>query len=159
MFRADLRAVQETFRTGVVESTATAADKWWNTWMAFCRDHAVDPWFPDDIDPIPYLQVFGQRYRDGRLAPRGQPVRSDTVAKVLRYIGQGYLRVGARDIRLDNSGRVDFRLSRQLRSYTKADPQRSASNQFPSKWCGHWLTPSVLSTWILSTMEYKRWPI
>ena len=105
-----------------MEKRANAASRWWERWVEFCAAHSVDPWFPQGDDPIPYLQVFAARYRDGRLAPRGNPVRSGSVADALRSIGQAYASLGSPDIRLDATGSLDFCLSRQLRSYTKEDP-------------------------------------
>jgi hypothetical protein len=48
-------------------------------------------------DPIPYLQVFAQRYRDGRLSKSTLSVRSCTVEQALRDIGQTPASLGAPD--------------------------------------------------------------
>ena len=122
LFLADLGAAQEAVRAAVVDKRARSSDSHWRLWLEFCAEHAVDPWFAEGTDPIPYLQVFAARYRDGRLAPRGNAVRSGTVQDVLRSIGQAYRRMGSSDIRMDAQGDIDFRLSRQLRFYTKQDP-------------------------------------
>lgn len=90
--------------------------------MEFCADHGLDPFDLQGFDPVPFLQVFAARYRDGRIAPRGKPVRSGTVSEALRNVGQAYKSMGAPDIRLDSHGNIDFRLSRMLRKYTKEDP-------------------------------------
>jgi hypothetical protein len=37
-------------------------------------------------------------------------------------VGQGFARLGTSDPRLTSSGSIDFRLQRQLRGYTRADP-------------------------------------
>lgn len=121
-FSRDLGLVQAAVRAGVVEQRSNTADRQWQLWLDFCATLSVDPWFREGHDPVPYLQVFAARYRDGRIAPRGKPVRSGTVEGALRSIGQTYKGVGAPDIRLDSHGNVDFRLGRQLRSYTKEDP-------------------------------------
>jgi hypothetical protein len=42
-------------------------------------------------DPFPILQVFAQRYRDGRIAPRNNVVRSDTVSDTVRAVGQVFV--------------------------------------------------------------------
>jgi hypothetical protein len=121
-FSRDLRIAQDAVRSGVVAKRSIAATKHWERWLDFCTECAVDPWFPEGDDPIPYLQVFAVRYRDGRIAPRGKSVRSGTVSDALRAIGQTYRSVGAPDIRLDTFGAIDFRVTRQLRSYGKEDP-------------------------------------
>ena len=130
-FITDLRIVQAAQRSGIVAKRAKAADEHWNRWLAFCQEISVDPWFTQGDDPIPYLQVFAQRLRDGRLAPSGQPIRSTTVTDILRSVGQGYARVGATDIRRDRSGNKDFRLDRQLRSYAKEDPPSNRVKPVP----------------------------
>ena len=130
-FRADLSTAQAAVRSGVVVKRSSAASRQWHRWVAFCSAHSVDPWFPEGDDPIPYLQVFAARYRDGRLAPSGKPVRSATVADALRDVGQAYQAVGAHDIRLNAQGEIDFRLKRQLRSYTKADPPSQRVKPIP----------------------------
>ena len=121
-FCRDLSTAQKAVRAGVVDKRAQAADKHWDRWVEFCHSVSVDPSFPHGDDPIPYLQVFATRYRDGRGAPRHKPVRAGTVSEALQSIGQAYRSVGAPDIRLDVHGSTDFRLERQIRSYKKEDP-------------------------------------
>jgi len=121
-FRTDLGLVQDQVRSGVVESTAKKAESAWDLWLGFCASLPLDPYFSDGGDPIPYLQVFAARYRDGRIAPRGKPVRSGTVSAAVRHVGQTYARMGTTDIRLDAVGNLDFRLSRMFRGYTRQDP-------------------------------------
>jgi hypothetical protein len=40
-------------------------DKHWGRWEQFCLDHNVDPYLQAWEDPVPIIQVFGERYRDG----------------------------------------------------------------------------------------------
>ena len=88
--------------------------------MDFCAAHSVDP---DDTTTnlVPHLQVFARRIRDGRLSSSRRAVRADTVANALRNVGQTHARLGSLDIQNDPTGRVDLRLSRQLRYYDKED--------------------------------------
>jgi hypothetical protein len=65
-------------------------------------------------DPVPIPQVFPQRYRDCRIAPRNNAVRSDTVSDAVRAVGQMFARLGARDIRKDAYGDIDFVIYRQF---------------------------------------------
>ena len=123
-FSRDLGIAQQAVPAGVVDKRSRAADNHWAHWVEFCEAHAVDPWFAKGDDPIPYLQVFATRYRDGRIAPRGKPVRSGTVSDALRAIGSA-------DIRLDEYGTIDFRLSRQMRFYTKEDPPTQRVKPIP----------------------------
>jgi hypothetical protein len=120
-FRADLRLVQEKNRAGVTAQRSKAQDKHWERWDAFCIDLGIDPFLRTWSDPIPILQVFGQQYRDGRIAPSGKCVRSRTVEDALRAVGQTFARLGAADVRKDFSGDIDFRIQRQLRAYKKED--------------------------------------
>jgi hypothetical protein len=66
-------------------------------------------------DPVPILQIFGARYRDGRIAPSKKLVRAGSVDDALRAVGQTFARMGSKDIRKDSLGNIDFRLQRQLR--------------------------------------------
>jgi hypothetical protein len=104
----------------------------WSTWAAFCHTLHQDPWLSDIDDPIPILQIYANRYRVGTLAPSGSPVKARTVEAALRAVGQTYAALGFPDPRLQDSGRLDFRLHRQLQYYGKEDPPPSRV-----KPCGH----------------------
>ena len=118
-----MRSAQTAARAGIVSSRANANDKTWLLWAAFCNDLLVDPWLAEkDLDPVILLQVFAERYRTGKIAPRGKPVKYRTVEGALRAVGQAFASVGAKDPRLTADGKTTFRLSRQLRGYSRADP-------------------------------------
>ena len=76
----------------------------------------------DVVDSIPYLQVFASRWRTGKIAPLGEPVRSRTVENALRAIGQTMASVGSEDRRLNSSGKIEYRLQQQLKGYKRIDP-------------------------------------
>lgn len=78
-FRADFDIVQETMRAGVTVNGANAQDDCWQRWVEFCAIHNIDPCLTQCTDPIPFLQVFGQRCRDGHIAPSQRQVKSRTV--------------------------------------------------------------------------------
>jgi hypothetical protein len=59
-------------------------DNHWTRWDAFCVAHNIDPYLKTWADPVPILQVFGEQYRDGRLAPLKNPVKARTVARRAR---------------------------------------------------------------------------
>ena len=120
-FQRDLRLSQEAVRRGVVRGTQQRANAHWHVWLKFCTTERIDPELRDVADPIPYLQVFATRYRR-RLGPTGQPVRSSTVSDAVRSVGQALASLGQADPRKDSSGALDFRLTRQFRSYTREDP-------------------------------------
>ena len=120
-FFSDLRIADQAVRTGVVPGTAAKADRHWTLWEQFCQELHLQPLLPNHPDPVSCLQVFAVRYRR-RLGPTGDPVRSTTVADALRSIGQTMARMGATDLRLASNGKLDFRLARQLRSYSRQDP-------------------------------------
>jgi len=121
-FRRDLKLAQEAVRAGVVPSRAKAADNHWNRWALFCISLHIDPSLEGVLEPIDILQVYAHRYRTGELAPSGRPVKSRTVEDSLRAVGQAFTSVGAKDPRLNDAGEMDFRLHRQLMSYSKGDP-------------------------------------
>lgn len=129
---SDLGLVQEAIRSGVTPAYANKKDAHWDLWIEFCAGLKLDPFLRQMADPVPLLQVFAQRYRDGRIAPSGKPVRSRTAEDALRSVGQMYSRVGTADPRTDRiTGKVDFRIGRQLRSYKKADPAPSRVKPIP----------------------------
>ena len=73
-------------------------------------------------DKIPVLQVFGRRIRVGTLSASSRPVKSRQVEEYLRSVGQTFLAVGKEDPRLNCSTKIDHRLQRMLRTYSKQDP-------------------------------------
>jgi hypothetical protein len=91
----------------------------------------VDPYLQDIQDPIALFQVYIQRYRVGTIAPRGKPVRARTVEDSLRAVGQTFAALGAPDPRLDRHGNIDFRIQRQLRGYSRADPPPNRVKPIP----------------------------
>jgi hypothetical protein len=90
--------------SGVTAQRSKAQHNHWERWDAFCIENGIDPFLRRWLDPIPVLQVYGQRYRDGRIAPSGKCVRSRTVEDALRAVGQTFARLGAPDVRKDFSG-------------------------------------------------------
>jgi hypothetical protein len=82
-------------------------------------------------DPISLLQIFAHRYRTGVMAPSGSPVKSRMVEGALRAIGQMMATLGCPDPRLQPSGKLDLRLSRQLTAYNKLDPTPTRVKPIP----------------------------
>lgn len=125
-FRADHELVQKAIRDGVTSKRASSHDKHWEKWIDFCLEHGIDPHLSNHTDPVPILQIFTQRYRDGRISASGKAVRARTAEDVLRAVGQKFSSMGTLDPRLDKHGSIDFRIQRQIRSYKKVDtpPQR-----------------------------------
>ena len=76
-------------------------------WTAFCEEHDHPPDLadiPDRNDKLCYLLVFGLRYRQPD--PSKNIVRSDTVAKALKAVGQGIANLGGCDPRKATLGAV-----------------------------------------------------
>ena len=121
-FRRDLVLAQEKVHAGVTAQRSDAADREWDRWTAYCDELGVHPLLEELQDPIPLLQVYGQRYRTGQHSASGHPVRSRTVEDSLRNVGQTFTSLGSDDPRLTRQGQIDFRLRRQLKAYTKEDP-------------------------------------
>jgi hypothetical protein len=97
----------------------------------------LDPTLQHTDDPILPLQIFALRYRRGELSPSKTPVRGKTVADALRAIGQMLANLGYSDPRLLPSGKLNFRLSRQLSHYNKMDPPPSRVKPIPSSVLTH----------------------
>jgi hypothetical protein len=100
-------------------------------WEKFTLESNLDPFLRNCSDPVPIVQVFAQRYRDGRIAPKGNPVRSGTVEDAVRAVGQAFTHLGAPDIRKDVFGEIDFRISRLFTCYKKEDSPPSRVKPVP----------------------------
>ncbi len=83
----DFGTVQEAIRTGVVPGRATTCNNYWQRWVDYCQSIHIDPWLYKVKDPVPILQVFGARYRNGHIAPCHQTIRSGTVEDALHAMG------------------------------------------------------------------------
>jgi len=121
-FRSDLGLATDACRAAVGTQRTNSHDNTWHLWLTFCTEHQVDSLLATVPDPIPYLQVFAQRYRDGRLAKNGFPVRSRSVEDALRAIGQTMASLGSTDRRLIAPKHLDYRLSQQLAGWRRVDP-------------------------------------
>jgi hypothetical protein len=117
--RADLGVVDKRIRSGITAKRSNAMDKHWGRWEQFCLEQNVDPYLQAWDDPVPIIQVFGERYCDGRLAPLHNAVKSRTVEDILRAVSQAHARLGAPDPRKDHHGGIDFRIQRQIKAYAK----------------------------------------
>jgi hypothetical protein len=78
------------------------------------------------------LQVFGENYQDGWLAPRHRPVKARTVEDGLRAVGQAHARLGGPDPRKDSHGGIDFRIQRHIKAYKKDDAPPKCMKPLPS---------------------------
>jgi hypothetical protein len=78
------------------------------------------------------------------------------VEDALRAVGQGFARVGAPDPRLNDFGRIDFRLLRLLRGYTRADPPPNRVKPIPVSVILHALNVAAASdtadSWAVADM-------
>jgi len=119
---AELQLIRQTTQAGIHSSRRSANDTTWALWEDFCVGLFIDPELVGIDDPIPLLQLFGQRYRQGIIAPSGIAVRSQTMEGALRAVGQAFSTLGGLDPRLTANGKLDIRLSRQLSAYKKEDP-------------------------------------
>jgi hypothetical protein len=106
--RADLSLVDEHIKAGATTQRSKAMDKHWDRWKEFCLARHVDPHLSTWDDPVPMLQVFGERYRYGLLALRNNPVKAHTVEDDIR--GTGVFPTGPPDPRKVAHGNIDFRI-------------------------------------------------
>ena len=130
-FLARLGLADEAARSGVVSATRDATDRTWQVWLDFCAELHVDPLLQTVDDPIAVLQVYADQVRDGTSSRSGQPVRSATVDSALRDVGQTCALLGAADPRLNRMGKLDLRLSRQLRCYRRSEPPPTRVKPIP----------------------------
>jgi hypothetical protein len=114
---SDLRLATDSCRAGVGTQRTTLHDNTWDIWLSYCAAHRVNLLLVTVPDPIPCLQVFAQRFRNGRLAKNGDPLRACTVEDTLRAIGQMMASMGATDQRLIGPRLLNYCLSQQLVGY------------------------------------------
>jgi hypothetical protein len=122
--------MQETATAGNL-SRARARNNIWDTWQQFCIALGLPELLQQVDDPIPFLQVFARRYRDGRISRSGDAVRSRTVEEALRAIGRTFVLLGAENPRLTAAGHLDERISSQLAQWRKSDPAPSRVKPVP----------------------------
>jgi hypothetical protein len=137
---ADIRTIIQDVSLGVSTQRASATDTTWTTWEAFCADLNIDPTLQTTPDPVLPLQLFALRYRRGEISPSKSKVRGKTVGDALRAVGQTLANMGYSDPRLLPSGKLQFRLSRQLAYYSKQDPPPSRVKPIPSGILQHTVT-------------------
>jgi hypothetical protein len=63
-------------------------------WENFTLESKLDPFLLNCSDPVPIIQVSAKCYRDGRITPKGNPVRSGTVEDAIRVVGQAFTHLG-----------------------------------------------------------------
>jgi hypothetical protein len=127
----ELCIIKQITATGIAAKSQATTDTSWDLWEDFCRDLYCDPYLESVQDPIPLLQIFAHHYRTGEVAPSGAQVRSRTVEGALRAVGQTFATLGFSDPRLQQSGKLDLRLSRQLSAYKKQDPPPARVKPIP----------------------------
>ena len=119
--RADFILAEKTVRAGVVPSRDRKAQRAWEIWVAICSSINANPDVSKMADPVPLLQAFGLRWRDGRISPSGNPKRARSVEDAIRLVSQKFPLLGAKDPRLDEGGRQDFRLRQMYAAWNKVD--------------------------------------
>ena len=70
------------------------AERTWKIWCAFCESINANPDLSTMADPIPLLQTFGLRWRDGRISPSGKPNRARSVEDAIRLVSQKFSLLG-----------------------------------------------------------------
>ena len=122
MFQADVAALPDDIAAGVTPKRSQAARGHWKIWCDWCEGLGHDPGLSQWRDPVPVLQVFMRQFKDGRLAPGGNPVVARHAEDAVRSVGQAFASLGVGDPRIDQrTGRTDFRIARQQAGYRKTD--------------------------------------
>ena len=131
LLRTDHVSALYQIQHGVDAGYVASQERFWKEWCTFCRSIWQDPLLKDSDDPKLLLSIFATRVRDGRCAPGGAPVKAGSVSTALRAVGQKFAFMGAPDPRLDDYGRIDRRLKRQLDYMEKADPPPARLKPIP----------------------------
>ena len=94
VFCPDLGTVQKEMQSFVTAAYSQKKDGRWILWHDCCLSQSIGPFLTGIQDPIPYLQVFAQRYQDGQISSGNKAVRSRTVSDALCSVGQKFSRLG-----------------------------------------------------------------
>ena len=86
----------------------------WETWHQFCTALGLSDILRNIFDPVPFLQLFSYRYRDGQISCSGAAVRSCNVEEALRSLGRISILLGTKKPHLNSFGNVDDCISCQL---------------------------------------------
>ena len=110
---------------------AVSRNNLWVVWRSFCEENNLSPLLDSLVDKVPLLAAFMRRYRDGRLAIQGKPIRARSVEDVARQIAKAFTELGAPDPRLTN-GRPDPRLTGLVRQWKQEDPPPNRVKPVPT---------------------------
>ena len=135
--RRDFCTAQATVQKGVSLGRATNTNTAWGIWLSFTAELGISPLLEAFEDKVSVLQIFAERIRTGELAPNGCPIRARSVEDYVRFIGQTFLHMGAKDLRLDSSGNMDFRLKRTWAAWKKEDPPPNRVKPVPIRVIRH----------------------
>ena len=64
-FKSDLCVVKAEVRAGVNEEYTNQKDHHWIIWETYCSKIHLNPLLLNIEDPTPFLDIFGQRLRNG----------------------------------------------------------------------------------------------
>jgi hypothetical protein len=118
----DLHAMPAEIANGVCPFRVVQADSTWKVWAKFCHSIDTDPGLGTYEDPVPILHLFARQWRDGRIAPAGNPFCAQTAEDAVRQVGQAFSLLGAHDPHRTQIGKIDFRLTRIVAGWKRKDP-------------------------------------
>ena len=145
LFRRDIRLAQQDVKAGVSSGRARSSCGHWRQWQKYTDMLAVDPFLETVVDKVPILQVFARRLRTGELSPSRNTLRSRSVEDYIRSVGQAFLELGMNDPRLGPDLKIDHRIQRMLRCYSKADPPPDRVKPVPIQVLQHICTIALAS--------------
>ena len=123
--RRDLLSVQAQRERAVVATSASARKKTQQVWRTLCGElgHTALLEGLRPQDRIHVFELFGERYRTGRISKSGKPVQAHTVEVALGDVGALFSDMGVGDPRLRPGGTTYVpALKKWLVSLQKEDP-------------------------------------
>ena len=122
-YRAHLCTFQQSVKDGVGEAYVKSKAAHWKIWDSHCKEFGLDPFLKFYNNFIPYLTIFAHRYQSREIAPKKKPATANYVSDFLCSIGKVFSSVGTPNLWFSPiDGKIDFRLRRQKRSWSKNDP-------------------------------------
>ena len=103
----------------------------WDVWISFCTSLIVNPFLLKVADPVTILQTFGLHWGDGQISPSKLENKARSVEDVVCLISQKFPSMGAKDPRLNASGKQDFCLMQIYAAWKKEDDPPSRVEPVP----------------------------
>ena len=114
LFRNHLGTAAEIVVKGVSPGRTTSCIGQWQAGIDFTSELGIDPFLEAFKDKVTILQVIIHQVCSGKLAAKGNQIKSGSVEDYLPAVAQIFLSIGVNNIRLSTAMKTDFFVKRML---------------------------------------------